>query len=133
VDYLSGLGMNNIYAYEAELTGYLFEQLQQIPGIRTMAPQPKVAGLGRAASLPSLLGMFTLTTCLLFWIRLGLLSVLDTTAPSPHRYLVAQSTARASLSFTTPVKKLMFIATLKEAVDFFGSIRLIVGWALLTF
>jgi len=27
VDYLSGLGMNNIYA-EAELTGYLFEQLQ---------------------------------------------------------------------------------------------------------
>jgi len=31
VDYLSGLGMNNIYAYEAELTGYLFEQLQQIP------------------------------------------------------------------------------------------------------
>jgi len=47
VDYLSGLGMNNIY--EAELTGYLFEQLQQIPGIRTYGPQPKVAGLGRAA------------------------------------------------------------------------------------
>jgi len=48
VDYLSGLGMNNIYAYEAELTGYLFEQLQQIPN-RTYGPQPKVAGLGRAA------------------------------------------------------------------------------------
>jgi len=66
VDYLSGLGMNNICAYE-ELTGYLFEQLQQIPGIRTYGPQPKVAGLGRALAAFTA-GMFTSRLCLLFWV-----------------------------------------------------------------
>jgi cysteine desulfurase/selenocysteine lyase len=49
VDYLSNIGMDKIYAYEAQLTGYLFEQLAQIPEIRTYGPLPKVAGLGRAA------------------------------------------------------------------------------------
>ncbi|MEC4815547.1 MAG: SufS family cysteine desulfurase, partial [Scytonema sp. PMC 1069.18] len=49
VDYLSQIGMDKIYTYESELTGYLFEKLEQIPEIRIYGPKPKVASLGRAA------------------------------------------------------------------------------------
>jgi len=102
VDYLSGL-MNNIYAYEAELTGYLFEQLQQIPGIRTYGPQPKVAGLGRAALAAFTAGMFTLDLSTI--LDLGFYPHHCTSHCTP-RYLVAQCTGQVCLS-TTPVKKLM--------------------------
>ena len=40
-----------------------------------------------------------------------------------HQYLVAQSTARANLSFYNTCKEIdVFITTLKEAIEFFGSI-----------
>ena len=124
VDYLSGLGMNNIYAYEAELTGYLFEQLQQIPEIRTYGPQPKVAGLGRAA-----LAAFTAgdvhphdLSTILDQAGIAIRAGHHCTQPL-HRYLVAQSTARASLSFYNTREEIdVFITALKEAVDFFGGI-----------
>lgn len=34
VDYLSKIGMERIHAYEAELTAYLFQELEQIPNLR---------------------------------------------------------------------------------------------------
>jgi len=124
VDYLSGIGMDRIYAYEAELTGYLFEQLQQIPEIRTYGPQPKVAGLGRAA-----LAAFTAgdvhphdLSTILDQAGVAIRAGHHCTQPL-HRYLHAQSTARASLSFYNTREEIdVFIAALKEAVDFFGSI-----------
>ena len=124
VDYLTGLGMDKIYAYEAELTGYLFEQLQQIPEIRTYGPKPKIAGLGRAA-----LAAFTAgdvhphdLSTILDQAGVAIRAGHHCTQPL-HRYLVAQSTARASLSFyNTHAEIDVFITALKEAVDFFGSI-----------
>lgn len=124
VDYLSGIGMDKIYAYEAELTGYLFEQLKQIPEIRTYGPQPKVAGLGRAA-----LAAFTAgdvhphdLSTILDQAGVAIRAGHHCTQPL-HRYLVAQSTARASLSFYNTREEIdVFITALKEAVDFFGSI-----------
>ena len=41
VDYLSNIGMDKIHAYEAELTAYLFQQLEQIPQIQNLRPQAK--------------------------------------------------------------------------------------------
>jgi cysteine desulfurase/selenocysteine lyase len=124
VDYLGGIGMNNIYAYEAELTGYLFEQLGQIPEIRTYGPKPKVGGLGRAA-----LAAFTagdvhphdLSTIL---DRAGVAIRAGHHCTQPlHRYLVVQSTARASLSFYNTREEIdVFITALREAIEFFGSI-----------
>jgi cysteine desulfurase/selenocysteine lyase len=49
IDYLNSIGMDKIHAYEAELTAYLFEQLQQIPEIRIYGPKPDAKGEGRAA------------------------------------------------------------------------------------
>ena len=124
VDYLTALGMDEIYAYEAELTGYLFEQLEQIPEIRTYGPKPKVAGLGRAA-----LAAFTAgdvhphdLSTLLDQAGVAIRAGHHCTQPL-HRYLKAQSTARASLSFYNTREEIdVFIAALKEAVEFFGSI-----------
>lgn len=124
VDYLTALGMDEIYAYEAELTGYLFEQLGQIPEIRTYGPKPKVAGLGRAA-----LAAFTAgdvhphdLSTLLDQAGVAIRAGHHCTQPL-HRYLKAQSTARASLSFYNTREEIdVFIAALKEAVEFFGSI-----------
>lgn len=124
VDYLSGIGMDKIYAYEAGLTGYLFEQLQQIPEIRTYGPKPKVAGLGRAA-----LAAFTAgnvhphdLSTILDQAGIAIRAGHHCTQPL-HRHLVAQSTARASLSFYNTREEIdVFIVALKEAVEFFGGI-----------
>lgn len=124
VDYLTSIGMDNIYAYEAELTGYLFEQLQQISEIRTYGPRPQVAGLGRAA-----LAAFTAgdvhphdLSTILDQAGVAIRAGHHCTQPL-HRYLVAQSTARASLSFYNTREEIdVFITALKEAVEFFGGI-----------
>lgn len=124
VDYLSSIGMDKIYAYEAELTQYLFEQLEKIPEIRTYGPKPKIAGFGRAA-----LAAFTAgdvhphdLSTILDQAGVAIRAGHHCTQPL-HRHLAAQSTARASLSFyNTRAEIDVFIATLKEAVDFFGSI-----------
>jgi cysteine desulfurase/selenocysteine lyase len=124
VDYLAGIGMDQIYAYEAELTQYLFEQLAQIPEIRTYGPLPKVAGLGRAA-----LASFTAgdvhphdLSTILDQAGVAIRAGHHCTQPL-HRHLAAQSTARASLSFYNTREEIdVFIVALKEAVDFFGSI-----------
>jgi cysteine desulfurase / selenocysteine lyase len=124
VDYLTNIGMDKIYAYEAELTGYLFEQLAQIPEIRTYGPLPKVAGLGRAA-----LAAFTAgdvhphdLSTMLDQAGVAIRAGHHCTQPL-HRYLKVQSTARASLSFyNTRAEIDVFITALKEAVEFFGSI-----------
>ncbi len=124
VDYLSNIGMDKIYAYEADLTSYLFEQLGQIPEIRTYGPLPKVAGLGRAA-----LASFTAgdvhphdLSTILDQAGVAIRAGHHCTQPL-HRYLKAQSTARASLSFYNTREEIdVFIVGLREAVEFFGSI-----------
>ncbi len=124
VDYLTNIGMDKIYTYEAELTGYLFEKLAQIPEIRTYGPSPKLAGFGRAA-----LAAFTAgdvhphdLSTMLDQAGVAIRAGHHCTQPL-HRYLKAQSTARASLSFyNTRAEIDVFITALKEAVEFFGSI-----------
>ena len=124
VDYLTNIGMDKIYTYEAELTGYLFEQLAQIPEIRTYGPLPKVAGFGRAA-----LAAFTAgdvhphdLSTMLDQAGVAIRAGHHCTQPL-HRYLKAQSTARASLAFyNTRAEIDIFITALKDAVEFFGSI-----------
>lgn len=49
VDYLTAIGMDNIHAYEQELTAYLFSKLREIPDLKIYGPQPQADGSGRAA------------------------------------------------------------------------------------
>jgi cysteine desulfurase/selenocysteine lyase len=124
VDYLTGIGMDKIHAYEEELTAYLFRELEQVPTIRIYGPKPGKDGSGRAA-----LASFTAgdvhphdLSTILDQAGVAIRAGHHCTQPL-HRFLGAQSTARASLYFYNTYEEIdVFIAALKEAVDFFGSI-----------
>ncbi|MBW4630433.1 MAG: SufS family cysteine desulfurase [Iphinoe sp. HA4291-MV1] len=122
VDYLSSIGMDKIYAYEAELTGYLFEQLEQIPQLRIYGPKPKVAGLGRAALAAFTAGEVHANdiSTLLDQEGIAIRSGHHCTQPL-HRHLALAATARASLSFYNTREEIdVFVKALKETLDFFG-------------
>ena len=124
VDYLTNIGMDKIHAYEAELTAHLCEQLRQIPQVRVYGPQPDANGEGRAA-----LASFTAgevhphdLSTILDQAGVAIRAGHHCTQPL-HRYIKAQSTARASLYFYNTKEEIdVFIAALKEAIDFFGGL-----------
>jgi cysteine desulfurase/selenocysteine lyase len=49
VDYLSGLGMENVRAHERALTAYMVERLAEVPGLRVVGP-PEAEQRGALAS-----------------------------------------------------------------------------------
>ncbi len=124
VDYLTNIGMDNIATYEHELTAYLFQQLNQIPQLKLYGPQPKIDGSGRAA-----LAAFTAgevhphdLSTILDQAGVAIRAGHHCTQPL-HRYINAQSTARASLYFyNTRAEIDVFINALKNAIEFFGGI-----------
>ena len=124
VDYLTNIGMNQIHAYEEELTAYLFHRLKEIPELRIYGPQPDADGSGRAA-----LAAFTAgevhphdLSTILDQAGIAIRAGHHCTQPL-HRHLKAQSTARASLYFYNTREEIdSFIASLKEAIEFFGDI-----------
>jgi len=124
VDYLTGIGIENIHTYEAELTAYLWQQLEQIPEVRLYGPKPTVNGEGRAALAAFTTGSVhphDLST-ILDQAGIAIRAGHHCTQPL-HRHLGAQSTARASLYFYNTYSEIdTFIIALKEAIEFFGSI-----------
>jgi len=124
VDYLMGIGMDKIHAYEEELTAYLFEKLQGIPDLKIYGPQPTANGKGRAA-----LASFTVegldssdVSALLDQEGVAIRSGHHCTQPL-HRILGVAGTARASLYFYNTREDIdAFINAMKETMDFFGSI-----------
>lgn len=124
VDYLNGLGMDAIHAYEAELTSYLWQQLLEIPELRLYGPRPNANGEGRAALAAFTAGAVhphDLST-ILDQAGIAIRAGHHCTQPL-HRHLKAQSTARASLYFYNTREEIdAFVASLKEAIDFFDSI-----------
>jgi len=124
VDYLTAIGMDKIHAYEQELTRYLFEQLNQIPEVTLYGPQPNADASNRAALASFTTGAVhphDLST-ILDQAGIAIRAGHHCTQPL-HRFLGAQSTARASLYFyNTQAEIDTFIQSLNEAIAFFSSI-----------
>jgi cysteine desulfurase/selenocysteine lyase len=124
VDYLSQIGMDKIHAYEQELTSYLFQQLAQIPEVKTYGPNPNADASNRAALASFTTGSVhphDLST-ILDQAGIAIRAGHHCTQPL-HRHIGAQSTARASLYFYNTREEIdAFIVALKEAIEFFGSI-----------
>jgi len=122
IDYLSSIGMDKIHAYEAELTAYLFQQLEQIPQIRIYGPKPNAKGEGRAALASFTAGEVHANdlSTLLDEEGVAIRSGHHCTQPL-HRYLGLPATARASLCFYNTREEIdIFIKALKETLDFFA-------------
>ncbi len=121
VDYLNALGMDNIHAYEAELTRYLFAKLVEIPSLRIYGPAPHPDGTGRAALAAfnveglSASDLATLLDHEGVAIRTGH----HCTQPL-HRLLGVAGSARASLYFYNTTDEIeRFAAALQETIEFF--------------
>lgn len=123
VDYLMGIGMDNIHAYEEELTAYLFKKLADVPNLRIYGPKPTAEGKGRAA-----LASFNVEnihasdlSTLLDHEGIAIRSGHHCTQPL-HRLLDASGSARASLYFYNTREDIdRFIVALKDTINFFGS------------
>jgi cysteine desulfurase/selenocysteine lyase len=121
IDYLTNIGLDNIHDYEAELTGYLWQQLGKIPQVTTYGPKPDKNGGGRAS-----LAAFTVEgihandlSTLLDESGVAIRSGHHCTQPL-HKYLGVSSTARASLYFyNTRADIDRFIEALQETIEFF--------------
>ena len=124
VDYLTNLGMDNIHAYEEELTAYLFKKIEQIPNLRIYGPKPTLDGKGRAALVTfNVEGVHgsDLST-MLDQEGIAIRSGHHCTQPL-HRVLGASGSARASLYFYNTREEIdIFIAGLKETINFFNSV-----------
>lgn len=124
VDYLNTIDMAQIHEYEAQLTRHLFDRLAEIPELTIYGPQPNPQGTNRAA-----LASFTAgevhphdLSTILDQAGIAIRAGHHCTQPL-HRYLNAQSTARASLYFYNTYAEIdQFIAALQEAIAFFGTV-----------
>ena len=125
VDYLNSIGMDNIHAYEEELTAYLFKKLETIPGLRIYGKKPTPDGKGRAA-----LAAFNVEgihasdlATLLDHDGIAIRSGHHCTQPL-HRIFNASGSARASLYLYNTREEIdAFIAALKSTIDFFQSMN----------
>jgi cysteine desulfurase/selenocysteine lyase len=123
VDYLMGLGMDNIHAYEEELTAYLFKKLEGIPDLRIYGPKPDAMGQGRAA-----LASFNVEgihasdlSTLLDHEGIAIRSGHHCTQPL-HRLFNASGSARASLYFYNTREEIdRFAVVLQETIEFFAN------------
>ncbi|WP_204104879.1 MULTISPECIES: SufS family cysteine desulfurase [Spirulina sp. CCY15215] len=124
VDYLSGIGMGNIHAYEEELTAYLFKKLAEFPNLRTYGPKPDREGKGRAALAAfnvAGLNASDLST-LLDHEGVAIRSGHHCTQPL-HRILGVTGSARSSLYFYNTRDEIdRFVIALKDTIDFFKSV-----------
>ncbi|MEA5535716.1 SufS family cysteine desulfurase [Crocosphaera sp. XPORK-15E] len=121
VDYLMGIGMDNIHAYEEELTAYLFKKLAEIPNLRIYGPKPTEDGKGRAAlaafNIEGIHGSDLST--ILDHEGIAIRSGHHCTQPL-HRLFKASGSARVSLYFYNTREEIdAFIVALKETIDFF--------------
>ena len=125
VDYLNNIGMENIHAYEEELTAYLFKKLATIPNLRIYGPKPTPDGKGRAALAAfNVEGMHAsdLAT-LLDHDGIAIRSGHHCTQPL-HRIFNASGSARASLYFYNTRQEIdLFVNALKSTIDFFQSMN----------
>jgi len=121
VDYLSAIGMDNIHAYEEELTAHLFKGLAEIPQLKIYGPKPNSEGKGRAAlaafNVPGIHASDL--SALLDNEGIAIRSGHHCTQPL-HRLFSASGSARASLYFYNTFEEIdAFIVALKDTIDFF--------------
>ncbi|XP_021734278.1 cysteine desulfurase 1, chloroplastic-like [Chenopodium quinoa] len=123
IDYLSGIGMQKIHNYEAELADYLYERLSSVPKIRIYGPVPS-QNVGRAPLCSFNVENIHPTDIATFLdqqhgvaIRSG-----HHCAQPLHRHLGMNASARASLYFYNTKDEVdHFVQALNDTISFFTS------------
>jgi len=106
LDYLQGLGLERIHAYEQQLTRLLFDRLGAIDGVRVLGPTPQQQPDRGALAAFTVEGLHANDLAeLLDSAGICIRSGHHCTQPLHRLYGIAGS-ARASLSFTTTVEEI---------------------------
>jgi cysteine desulfurase/selenocysteine lyase len=106
LDYLQGLGLDRIHAYEQQLTRLLFDRLGAIDGVRVLGPTPQQQPDRGALAAFTVEGIHANDLAeLLDSAGICIRSGHHCTQPLHRLYGIAGS-ARASLSFTTTVEEI---------------------------
>jgi len=106
LDYLQGLGLDRIHAYEQRLTRQLFDRLGAIDGVRVLGPSPQQQPDRGALAAFTVEGIHANDlAALLDSAGICIRSGHHCTQPLHRLYGIAGS-ARASLSFTTTVEEI---------------------------
>jgi len=106
LDYLQGLGLDRIHAYEQQLTRLLFDRLGAIDGVRLLGPTPQQQPDRGALAAFTVEGIHANDlAALLDSAGICIRSGHHCTQPLHRLYGIAGS-ARASLSFTTTVEEI---------------------------
>nr|XP_048324254.1 cysteine desulfurase 1, chloroplastic-like [Ziziphus jujuba var. spinosa] len=125
IDYLSGIGMQQIHDYEVALAKYLYESLRTVPGIRIYGPAPS-ENVYRAALCSFNVENIHPTDIATFLdqqhgvaIRSG-----HHCAQPLHGVLDVNASARASLYFYNTREEIdNFVHALNDTVSFFNSFK----------
>lgn len=120
VDYLTGLGMENIHNYEVELTHYLWQGLGQIPQLRLYGPSPKHGDRAALASF-NVAGLHASDVATMVdQDGIAIRSGHHCTQPL-HRLFDASGSARASLYFYNTKEEIdLFLQSLQATIRFFS-------------
>jgi len=106
LDYLQGLGLDRIHAYEQQLTRLLFDRLGAIDGVRVLGPTPQQQPDRGALAAFTVEGIHANDlAALLDSAGICIRSGHHCTQPLHRLYGIAGS-ARASLSFTTTLEEI---------------------------
>ncbi|NQU38266.1 MAG: cysteine desulfurase [Actinobacteria bacterium] len=118
-DYLTDLGMDNVYAHEHALTGYTVDRLNELPGVRIIGPDDNVDRGGAISFVVDEVHSHDVGQVLDdhgVAVRVGH----HCAAPTCRRYGVS-STVRASLAIYNDEQDIdTMITAIKDAQRFFG-------------
>jgi cysteine desulfurase/selenocysteine lyase len=119
LDYLSGLGLDRIHAWEQQLTGHLFSRLQAIDGLTILGPTPEQQPDRAALAAFHVEGVHANDlSALLDSAGICIRSGHHCTQPL-HRHYGLSGSARASLSFTTTREEIdRFAEELQGSISF---------------
>lgn len=117
-DYLTGLGMEEVHAFEREIGGYLYERLSAVDGVRVYGPKPEQGRASLCAFNCEGLHANDIST-LLDQAGVAVRSGHHCTQPL-HRHLGIPASARASAYvYNTEHEVDVFVEALKDTVGFF--------------
>ncbi|GER38608.1 cysteine desulfurase family protein [Striga asiatica] len=125
IDYLLGIGMEKIHAYEIELANYLYSRLDSLPGVRVYGPPPSKT-VKRAALCSFNVENIHPTDIATFLDQQHSVAIRSGhhCAQPLHRYLGVNSSARVSLYFYNTKEDVdYFVKALEDTIDFFGSFK----------
>ncbi|CAD7699570.1 unnamed protein product [Ostreobium quekettii] len=123
-DYLSGLGMHRVHAYEQDLGAYLYDRLKSVGKVRIYGPPPSVPRSRASLCAFNVEGLHASdVAALLDQQGVAVRSGHHCTQPL-HQYLDVPASARASLYiYNTRHEVDMFIDALGDSIKFFTDLN----------